>query len=115
MIRVSAEPLTRVEKVGLVLSLAIVASLMGLVQDQLNDATFVAMRFARHLAQGRGLVFNLDERVYGSTNPLWVTLIADGIAVGLDGLTVARALSMAAPSIVFDAAARSAGSGEATS
>src|SRR5439155_2990076 len=47
---------------------------------------------ARHVAQGEGFVFNTGERVYGSTSPLWVLLLADAIAMGVDGLAASRLL-----------------------
>src|SRR5262249_51241693 len=35
------------------------------------------------------------ERVYGTTSPLWVMLLADAMAMGMDGLTAARLLGAA--------------------
>jgi len=67
-------------------------ALMWPVRGYLTDDTFIHLQYARHLAEGKGFVFNHDEHVYGSTSPLWVALIADGMALGLDGLLVARAL-----------------------
>ena len=89
-------PLTQIERVGLVVALLLAAVLMWPVRDYVTDDTYIHLQYARHLAQGQGLVFNPGERVYGCTSPLWVALIADGIAFGLDGLTVARALGFAA-------------------
>ena len=48
------------------------------VRDHAHDGAYVWLQFARHLAQGRGLVFNAGERVYGVASPLWVALIGDG-------------------------------------
>src|SRR5205085_5230866 len=58
--------------------------------------TFVWLRIAQHLAQGAGIVFNSGERVYALTNPLWVALLADAMALGIDGLTFARVLGAVA-------------------
>jgi hypothetical protein len=66
------------------------------VRGYLTDDTFIHLQYARHLADGQGLVFNRGERVYGCTSPLWVTLIADGMALGFDGLAVARAIGVVA-------------------
>lgn len=85
-------PFTRIEKLGLAASLVLAAVLMWPIRGYLTDDTFIHLQYATHLAQGRGLVFNLGERVYGCTSPLWVAMIADGIALGLDGLAWARAL-----------------------
>lgn len=83
---------TRLEVVCLAVALALALALMWPVRGYLTDDTFIHLQYARHLAEGKGFVFNHDEHVYGSTSPLWVALIADGMAVGLDGLLVARAL-----------------------
>ena len=89
-------PLTRVERWGLVAALLLAAALMAPLQDYLTDDTFIHLQYARNLAEGRGLVFNPGERVYGCTSPLWVALLADGIALGFDGLQTARVLGMLA-------------------
>jgi hypothetical protein len=94
MIPALGTPMTRVERVGLITGLLLVLALMWPVRHYLTDDTFIHLQYARHLHQGRGLVFNLGERVYGCTSPLWVTLIADGMVLGLDGLTVARLLGV---------------------
>src|SRR5256885_4900739 len=54
--------------------------------------SFVHLRYASHLAQGEGPVFNTGEHVYGCTSPLWIAFIADGMALGLNGLRVARVM-----------------------
>jgi len=41
-----------------------------------QDDAFISFRYARNLAQGRGLVFNTGERVEGYTNFLWTVLMA---------------------------------------
>ncbi|MCC6350615.1 MAG: hypothetical protein IT347_13600 [Candidatus Eisenbacteria bacterium] len=88
--------LTRLEIVCLVLALALAAALMWPVRGYLTDDTFIHLQYARHLAEGKGFVFNPGERVYGSTSPLWVALIADGIALGFGGLATARVLGAVA-------------------
>jgi len=42
----------------------------------LCDDAFISFRYARNLAEGRGLVFNVGERVEGYTNFLWVLELA---------------------------------------
>ena len=85
-----------VERVALVLALAIAACAMAEVRGYLTDDTFIHLQYARHLAAGAGPVFNLGERVYGCTSPLWIALIALGIRLGGDGLVVAKVLGGAA-------------------
>lgn len=89
-------PVTRVERIGLAIALVLALALMWPVRHYLTDDTFIHLQYAKHLAAGNGFVFNVGENVYGSTSPLWVALIADGIALGLDGLWTARALGLAA-------------------
>jgi hypothetical protein len=84
--------MTRVERIGLIVGLLLATVLMWPIRGYLTDDTFIHLQYARHLADGSGLVFNVGERVYGCTSPLWVTLLADGMLLGLDGLSVARAI-----------------------
>lgn len=81
-----------VERVALVLALAIVARSMVEVRGYLTDDTYIHLQVARHLAAGAGPVFNVGERVYGCTSPLWIALIALGIKLGGSGIVVAKAL-----------------------
>src|SRR6185436_339502 len=89
-------PITRIEKLALIAGLVIALGLMIPLRHYLTDDTFIHLQYAKHLAEGRGLVFNVGERVYGCTSPLWVALIADGMALGLDGVLVARVLGVIA-------------------
>ncbi len=91
-----SEPMTRVERIGLVLGLLLATALMWPLRGYITDDTFIHLQYAKHLAAGAGLVFNVGERVYGCTSPLWVALISDGMLLGLDGLTVARVLGLLA-------------------
>src|SRR5262249_17339185 len=95
MIALFGGPLSRIQRLALVLGLLLSAALMASMRGVTADATYVSLHIARHLAHGVGLVFNAGEPVYGTTNPLWVTLLADGMALGLDGLTCARVLGVA--------------------
>jgi hypothetical protein len=85
-------PLSRVERAALIVGLLVSAALMWPLRNEISDRTYIWLHIARHLADGAGMVFNPGERVYSMTNPLWLTLLADGIWLGLDGLTVARVL-----------------------
>src|SRR5437773_11900091 len=53
------------------------------------DDTFISLRYARNLAAGQGLVYNVGERVEGYTNFLWTVALAlphllrvDAVAAG---------------------------------
>jgi hypothetical protein len=60
----------------------------GFVQDD----SYISLRYARHLAEGRGLVFNVGERVEGITNLSWTVLAAGLMKLGLDPLIPLRVL-----------------------
>jgi hypothetical protein len=90
------ERLGPIERAALALAVAIVVGSMVEVRGYLTDDTFIHLQYARHLAAGAGPVFNVGERVYGCTSPLWIALIALGIKLGGDGLVVAKALGAAA-------------------
>lgn len=47
------------------------------------DDAFISYRYARHVADGLGLVFNPGERVEGYSNFLWVILLAVGMKLGV--------------------------------
>lgn len=49
----------------------------------LGDDAYISFRYARHLAEGQGLVWNPGERVEGYTNFLWVLLLAAGLRLGV--------------------------------
>lgn len=62
---------------GLGLGGIVLAALIGaLAQASVVDDAFVSFRYVNNLLHGHGLVWNLDERVEGYTNLLWVLLLA---------------------------------------
>ena len=65
----------------------------GPLRDVSDDA-FISFRYARHLAEGKGLVFNEGERVEGYTNFLWVVLMAAGYKAGFDIAPFSQFLSL---------------------
>jgi hypothetical protein len=68
---------------------SIVQSLYGYTHADLSghawgsDDAYIAYRYARNLAEGRGLVFNPGERVEGYSNLLYVLLVSLGFLGGL--------------------------------
>jgi hypothetical protein len=50
----------------------------------MQDDAFISFRYARHLVEGHGLVWNVGERIEGYTNFLWVLVIAGGLSLGFD-------------------------------
>jgi hypothetical protein len=56
-----------------------------------NDDAFITFTYARNLAAGHGFVFNIGERVLGTTAPLWAMLLAGvSVAAKADVSSVAR-------------------------
>jgi hypothetical protein len=49
----------------------------------LGDDSYISFRYALHLSQGYGLVWNPGEWVEGYTNFLWVVIMAVGLSVGI--------------------------------
>lgn len=65
----------------------------------LEDA-LITFRYADNLADGRGFVYNEQEKVLGTTSPLWALLLASMKIVGLpDVIPVSKVLG-----VVFDSA-----------
>jgi hypothetical protein len=64
--------------------------------DYTIDDSWITFRYAENLVAGHGLVYNLGERVQGSTSPLEIFLIAGFLLVGLKAKTAAIVISLAA-------------------
>ena len=94
--RGEAPGLGRLEVLALAIGLALAAALMWPLRGYITDDTFIHLQYARHLSEGHGPVFNVGERVYGGTSPLWVALLGAAMALGFDGLSAARGLGAAA-------------------
>jgi hypothetical protein len=58
------------------------------------DDAFISFRYAKNLADGHGLVFNVGERVEGYTNFLWTVIMAAGMSVGFDPVDFSRILGI---------------------
>jgi hypothetical protein len=52
------------------------------------DDAYITMRVARNIALGNGAVFNLGQRVYAITNPLWTLLNALPRILGFDSVSI---------------------------
>jgi hypothetical protein len=81
------------------ITVASVAALVTLVlwwplRSFLPDDAFIHMQYAKHLRDGHGLVFNLGERVYGTTSPVWSALLGLLGRAGLDLRDAAQGLSL---------------------
>jgi len=78
--------------------------------DWLCDDAFISFRYARHLVEGHGLVFNVGESppVEGYSNLLWVLAMAPFEDLGLDLGVAARLVSVACGVALLALVARSA-------
>ncbi len=85
-------PESRFERTMFVIAVLACAALAWPLRAYITDDTFIHLQYAHHVAAGDGFVFNAGERVYGSTSPLWVFLLADAMAMGLDGLLASKIL-----------------------
>lgn len=90
-------------------------SRLGVEHPCTLDDAFMALRYADNLASGNGLVFNVGERVWGFTSPLFVLLVSGLGALGVPIVTAALVLSAlasaAAPVFVQRLFARELGAG----
>jgi|LakMenEpi03Aug12_release.lakeMendotaPanAssembly.Ray.scaffolds.fasta_scaffold01204_27 hypothetical protein len=75
------------------------------------DDAYISFRYARHLAEGHGLVFNVGEAppVEGYSNLLWVLLLAPCSWLGLSLEWCANLLSLACGAVLVGWSARRAG------
>lgn len=98
--QVGAAPRTRLDRgIPAVGALAVVVHAWWLAC--VSEDAFISFRFARHLADGLGLVWNPGESpVEGYTNFLWVLLSALGIRLGLDPGGFAQLLGVMAGAAV---------------
>lgn len=74
------------------------------------DDSWIHLRVARNWAEGLGPVFNAGEHVEVSTSPAWLTMLAAGIRVGMDGPAWALGLGVASTLAVGAGTARLAAS-----
>lgn len=86
---------------ALVLLVAVVFGLNVAEHAFIGDDAFISFRYARHLVDGHGLVWNVGERVEGYTNFLWVMLMAGVLAMGGEPVVWSQGLGIAAGSGVL--------------
>ena len=65
--------------------------------DYVLDDSFMSFVYARNFAEGRGLVFNLGEHIYGFTSPLYVLLLSFLPALGLEQTYFAPVINLCLP------------------
>jgi arabinofuranosyltransferase len=84
---------------GILLALFLIASGLRvaavLVSAPVDDA-FITYRYARNLAAGHGFVYNLGERVLGTTTPFFTLLLTPFAGFGIPLEKVAAVLAVVA-------------------
>ncbi len=63
------------------------------------EDALITMRYAENLAAGHGFVYNIGERVLGTTTPLFTLLLALGVNLGLGAILTAKALGILADGV----------------
>lgn len=61
-----------------------------------NEDAYITLRYATHIAQGQGFVYNLGEHVLGTTTPLYTLLLALFQKLGLPALACGKLLNILA-------------------
>jgi hypothetical protein len=67
----------------------------------LIDDAYISFRYARNLAEGNGLVFNIGDRVEGYTNFLWTLMMAGAARLGLDPAPVSQAAGLVSSALLL--------------
>jgi hypothetical protein len=62
----------------------------------ISDDAFITMRYVKNFVEGKGLVYNVGERVEGYTHFLWLMLLAAAKAIGFDPVDASIWLGIAA-------------------
>lgn len=63
---------------------------VGFIQDD----TYITLQYAKHFADGNGLVFNIGQRVEGFTSLIWVLLLSFTYKLGFNIESVSQVLSI---------------------
>ncbi len=75
------------------------AAMLGYLQYRyagyIKDDTYIALRYARNLAEGHGMVFNYGQRLEGYTDFLWIVMSAPAFWLGVDPVVWVKALACA--------------------
>ncbi|MFT7485499.1 MAG: hypothetical protein ACI9F9_001349 [Candidatus Paceibacteria bacterium] len=85
--------LSKIRDSALVLFLVFAAVVNGVTfKDYVFDDSFITYKYARNIAEGHGFVFNLGERVLGTTTPLFTLLLAGLSLLGFNIVHAAVAI-----------------------
>ena len=89
------------------IALALIGALLYLFRSYAVDDSYITFRYARNLAEGRGVVWNPGEPpVEGYSNFLWMLMLAAAQKLGLDPLATARTIAIACQLLTLPALRR---------
>ena len=80
------------EPLPLVLPASLLTWCMVQLAGYIKDDAYISYRYAHHLADGHGMVYNLGEKVEGYTNFLWIVLCAPAFWFGADPVVWSKVL-----------------------
>jgi hypothetical protein len=87
-------PTNRVPPVALLSALAVSVVLVRWTFQAFTGATFedslISLRYAQNLVAGHGMVYNVGERVFGASTPLYVLFLAGLLRLELPALLIAK-------------------------
>ncbi len=89
-------PRSELALASLLLLSAVVLALAWPFLAATADDAFITYAYARNLAEGKGLVFNVGERVEGFSSPLHVLVLAAAMRAGLPVVPTAKVIGLLA-------------------
>lgn len=94
----------RLPSLALLVTPPVVFAILGWSRRWNSDDAFINFRIIDNLVEGRGLVYNVGERVEGGTSPLWIGILslADVISpIRLEWLAVGLGLCLSVAGLVL--------------
>lgn len=79
---------------GFLTALSVALILICLENKFVQDDAFISFRYVQNFAEGKGLVFNIGEKVEGYTNLLWVLILSVFAFLKMNIQTVSQFLSI---------------------
>lgn len=82
-------------KYQIVFAAMIVGALLFAFHNRfVQDDAFISFRYARNLAEGNGLVWNIGERIEGYTNFMWTVLMVPAFLMNMNPVVYCHILSL---------------------
>lgn len=95
-------PSAKVVRAAVICLIAAVAALhVAYYFPRVVDDLFISLRYAENLAEGKGAVYNIGEKVEGYSSPIWMLLQALGLRLGFEGVLFTKLLGVASFALLF--------------